>query len=201
MPTRTVSRDLKDRIPVLFFEKGYAVHQICTVLGVKKTLVYKTLDLFTTFGTSYNPHARRGGRPRKLTGVDVQFVEALLEQSHTIYLDEIQEKLLTQRGVSVTIATVFSTLRRLHFTRKCVSVKALERNDLLRSAFMNKIADLVPDPNMMMFVDESAKDDRTSGTLERLVIERYALHSAPGICTWQAVFYPACHHVGWHHCP
>ncbi|KAJ7190311.1 hypothetical protein GGX14DRAFT_326719, partial [Mycena pura] len=29
--------------------------------------------------------------------------------------------------------------------------------------YMNKIADLVPDPNMLMFVDEAAKNDRTTG--------------------------------------
>ena len=38
--------------------------------------------------------------------------------------------------------------------------------DLLRSAFMNKIADVALDPNMLMFVDEAAKDDRTFKGLE-----------------------------------
>ncbi|KAJ7729562.1 hypothetical protein B0H16DRAFT_1893824 [Mycena metata] len=35
---------------------------------------------------------------------------ALLEQTHTIYVDEIQEKLLTQRGVAVLMTTLLSTL-------------------------------------------------------------------------------------------
>ena len=39
---------------------------------------------------------------------------------------------------------------------------ALERDDLRRSAFMNTIADEVPDPHMMMFIDEAARNQRTS---------------------------------------
>jgi hypothetical protein len=79
-----------------------------------------------------------------------------------MYLDELQEKLLTQRGVGVSISTLLRTLRRLHFSRKCVSARALERNDTLRSAYWNRIADVVPDPNMLMFIDEAAKNDRTT---------------------------------------
>jgi hypothetical protein len=37
-----------------------------------------------------------------------------------------------------------------------VSACALERDDLRCSAFMNTIADDVPDPYMMMFIDEAA---------------------------------------------
>ncbi|KAF7372044.1 Tc1-mariner class transposase [Mycena venus] len=79
-----------------------------------------------------------------------------------MYLDELQEKMLTQRGVDVSIATLLRTLRRLHFSRKCVSPRALQRNDTLRSAYWIRIADLVPDPNMLMFIDEAAKNDHTT---------------------------------------
>ncbi|KAJ7355939.1 hypothetical protein DFH08DRAFT_659522, partial [Mycena albidolilacea] len=98
-----------------------------------------------------------------LTAVDLKFIQALIEQTHTIYLDEIQEKLLTQRDVYVSIMTLLRALHRLHFSHKCVSVRALERNDLLQSAYMNSIADIVPDANMLMFIDEAAKDERTIG--------------------------------------
>jgi hypothetical protein len=40
-------------------------------------------------------------------------------------------------------------------------MKALERNDTLRAAFMNQISAEVPDMNMVMFTDQSAKDDRS----------------------------------------
>ncbi|KAI0682350.1 hypothetical protein BC835DRAFT_1299641, partial [Cytidiella melzeri] len=40
-----------------------------------------------------------------------------------------------------------------------------ERNDLLRAAYWNRFATLVPDPNMLMFTDESHKDQRTHDRL------------------------------------
>ncbi|KAJ7677180.1 hypothetical protein B0H17DRAFT_864601, partial [Mycena rosella] len=165
MPPRTISNDLKARVPVLFFDQHRSVHEICTILGVKKTFVYTCLENQTIHGVAYNPHAHRSGSRRFLAPIDIKFIEALLvfPTTHTIYLDEIQEKLLTQRDVNVSLPTLFRTLRRLHLSRKRVSVRALERNDLDRSAYMNRIADIAPDPNILMFIDEAAKNDRTTG--------------------------------------
>jgi hypothetical protein len=56
------------------------------------------------------------------------------------------------------VPTLCRTLRRLDLTRKVVAARALERDDLLRSAFMNHIVDEVPDPQMMMFIDEAARN-------------------------------------------
>ncbi|KAE9390844.1 hypothetical protein BT96DRAFT_759183, partial [Gymnopus androsaceus JB14] len=48
-----------------------------------------------------------------------------------LYLDEIQDALLKARGIHISIPTLSCTLRRLDISRKVVSVKALERNELL----------------------------------------------------------------------
>jgi hypothetical protein len=58
--------------------------------------------------------------------------------------------------------TLSRTLHWLNFMHKGVSEHALERNNQLRAIFMNRIADQVPDPNMLMFGDEASKDERTS---------------------------------------
>ena len=79
-----------------------------------------------------------------------------------MYLDKIQEQLLSRRGVKVSIPTLTRTLRRLLFTNKDVSSKALEWNDRDRAVYMNCIAELVPDLEMLMFGDEASKDERTS---------------------------------------
>jgi hypothetical protein len=50
----------------------------------------------------------------------------------------------------------------LHFTNKDVSGHALECNKEQRAIFMNHIADIVTDPNMLIFGDEAAKDEQTS---------------------------------------
>ena len=159
MPCRKVSRDLKARIPALFHQHGFKVKEI---LDVKKNVVYQTLSFAGVYGVSYNPFANKSGRKCLLSIGDMKFIVALLTRRHSMYLDEIQDRLLIERGTSACIATLQMTLHRLGYSRKVVSARALERNDLLRSAFMNKIADDVTNPNMLMFVDEAARNKRTS---------------------------------------
>lgn len=132
------------------------------MLGIQKSLVYTTLHYHSLFGTSCNPHARQQFGPRKLTQVDLALIRDMIAQCHTVYLDEIQEELMTKRGTYVSIPTLAHTLRRLDFTRKRTSRRAIERNELMQAAFMNRIGTLVPDPNMLMFTDETAKDERTT---------------------------------------
>jgi hypothetical protein len=79
-----------------------------------------------------------------------------------MYLDEIQEQLLSCHGVKVSIPTLTCTLQQLLPTNKDVLSKALERNDPDHAVYMNGIAELVPDLEMLMFGDEASKDERTS---------------------------------------
>ena len=157
-----ISNDLKARIPALRHEQGFSVKKICQLLNIKKTLAYETLCNHRRYGVTFDVNARQHGRHRTLTSTDLSFICMLLDNQHTIYLDEIQEQLLLRRGVKVSLPTLTRTLRQLHFTHKDISGKALERNDRLRAIYMNRIADLVPDPEMLMFGDEAHKDERTS---------------------------------------
>ena len=77
-----------------------------------------------------------------------------------MYLDELQDELLRRRGVDVSVPTLLRSLRRLHFSRKSVSIRALECNDLDRSIYMNQFAELVTDPAMAMFIDEAARNKK-----------------------------------------
>lgn len=163
MPPHSVSRDLKARIPILRYEQGLSVKKICDLLGIKKSLVYKTLTYSRTFGVHYNPNVRNTGCRRRLSPTDITFIQSLLERRHCIYIDEIQEELATGRGMDVSHSTLVRTLRRLHFSNKCVSARALERNELLHSAYMNRIGTEAPDPEMLMFIDEAARNRKTSG--------------------------------------
>jgi transposase len=162
MPTRTVSHDLKARIPVLRYEMGYKVKKICVLLGVKKTLVYTSLKYFESYGVAHNPYTRRRGRRRHLSQSDRMYLIGRLEQRSSLYLDELRDDLLQARGTYISLAGLVRCLKRLDYSRKRISPIALERNAMERSAFMNRIADLVMDPDQLMFTDESARNARTS---------------------------------------
>ncbi|KAG1732003.1 uncharacterized protein EDB91DRAFT_1058389 [Suillus paluster] len=156
MLPRTVSDDLKAQIPVLY-RRGYSIKYICHLLGVKKTLVYKVLQLFP----SQHIHSKNTGRHHILTIDDITFITAILCHHPTMYLDELQHELHSHCSVFVSVQTLLRTFWRLHLNCKHISTYALERNEEKCAIFMNSIAEIVPDPEMLMFGDEAAKDERT----------------------------------------
>jgi len=180
MPYHPVSKDLKACIPVLFYEQNFKVKEICSLLGIKKSLVYQSLACTCCYGVPYNPHAWKLGRRRTLSQEDIKLIAVLLNCRHCIYLDEIQAELYNHHGTSVSL---LRTLHRLHYSCKCVSACALERNDLLCSVFMNKISNEVLNPDMLMFIDEAAFNRKTSARMKgwslvgkRCVQRRYFIH-------------------------
>ncbi|KAF6746652.1 hypothetical protein DFP72DRAFT_822948 [Ephemerocybe angulata] len=162
---RPASKDLKARIPILFYHHDFSVKEICRYLGVQKSLVYQSLAYFRRYGVAFNLEAKKGGRPRKLSRIDVKFISSVVQRRHCSYLDEIQDELFRSRGTIISITTLYRTLRRLNYTRKRVSAIALERNEMKRNAFWMRIADVVTDLSQLMFVDEAARNNRTSGRI------------------------------------
>jgi transposase len=110
MPPRTVSMDLKARIPILH-QRGYSVRNICYLLGVKKTLVYKAIRLYKHLPASSHHNGQRGRR-RALTINDIAFITAVLRQNPTMYLDELQHELHARRGVRVSASVNYFVLYR-----------------------------------------------------------------------------------------
>jgi transposase len=128
---RAVSLDLKARIPVLRFEQNLTVEEICKVLGVRKSLVYKTLEYQESSRHIYNILSRSTGRRRTLTHEDIEFLQGVIAHQNTIYLDELQARLQLQRGIDISASTLSRTLCRIHLSRKRVSRQAIERSTLL----------------------------------------------------------------------
>ncbi|KAF5341414.1 hypothetical protein D9758_012306 [Tetrapyrgos nigripes] len=155
MPHRPVSKDIKARIPILFHVQGRSREEIQEILGIGCTLVYDTLRNQRHYGVHYNPLAHRPGCPRIVRSSDAHFVVRLLQNRRTLYLDEIQTSCTPVLVFNVTKSTILHTIRRLYFSHKCVSTKAQEANNLLRSHHMITIANIAPYPDMLMFTDEA----------------------------------------------
>ena len=87
MPQHTVSEDLKIFIPALH-HNGYEIQQICDILMVKKSLIYKTLAFFSNHGVVSNSHkySHISGRPCILSQADLNFVQAVIDHRPTIYV-------------------------------------------------------------------------------------------------------------------
>jgi transposase len=151
MPRHTVSEDLKTFIPALHHD-GYKIQQICDILTVKKSLIYKTLALFSNCGVVSNPHkySHISGHPRSRSQADLNFVQATVDHRPTIYLNELQQELFSKCGVQVSISTLTRAVKWLHITHKIVTAPALERNEVLRALYMNRVSAEVPDVNMLL---------------------------------------------------
>ena len=157
-----ISNDLKACIPVLCYEQGFSLKKICQILNIKKTLAYQCLQSHCLHGLAHGgPHVGQGLRWCVLSTPDLSFIQMPLNQQHTVYLDEIQEQLLLCCGVTVSLPTLTHTLCQLHFMHQDICGRALECNNHLCAIYMNCIADLMPDPEMLMFSDEAHKDERT----------------------------------------
>ena len=92
----------------------------------------------------------------------MEFISNLVAHRSTIYLDELQHELWEKCQVYATTPTLHRTLRSLQLTRKKKSFAASEWNEELRACYINHIGAEAPDANMLLFIDEAAKDRRTS---------------------------------------
>jgi transposase len=151
---------LKACVPVLYHQRGLPVREICKLLGIRASTAYRALKYYQKYGVTYNPHKTPVYRRRRLSSSDLQFIRSLLHDDPTLLLCEINNT-LRKRNVDVSVATVARSLARIRYTHKNVTVLAAERNELRRAAFMNHIAEIVMNNDMLMFTDESAKDWRT----------------------------------------
>ena len=79
------------------------------------------------------PVIRTTNGPRRLFG-DFQQLYLLIENP-TMYLHEIQMKLQTQFGVTVSLATICRTLRLMGCTIQVVRNVALEQSEILRASW------------------------------------------------------------------
>ena len=118
----------------------------CDSQTVQNGTVYQNLDYHRNHGITYNLMAFlyfSRGQPCILADTDLNLIKSLLSQEPTMYLDELQDELLTHCGAVVSIPTLLQSLCCLHFSCKSVCICALECNDLDHSMYMNWFAEII----------------------------------------------------------
>ena len=133
---------------------------VADTFNVSVGFVHHIVDLHRKHGQVTDPYAEPRRGHRILTAEDEDYIRALIETRPSLYLDEIQEGLFAERGVHTLIATISRTLSWMQILRKSLSRRAAERNEQLRILWELEVAKL-DDPDLFVFIDESAIDNRT----------------------------------------
>ncbi|EUC54487.1 transposase, putative [Rhizoctonia solani AG-3 Rhs1AP] len=159
-PTFTITLEMRARIVHWHLNEMRPATDCAELSGRSLRSVYNVVNCFETHKTLHNPLAHPRGRPRALIFNNCRFIRGLIAARPTIYLDEIQLALEERRHVYVSLSTISTTLARLDLSRKTVSRKAYERDELLRAAWQVKWGDYPA--HMFVWLDESAVNNATS---------------------------------------
>lgn len=90
------------------FKQHKGAPEIAMLASCSKRTVYSILALYHKYGQVNNPHACPCGCPHILDIGVLNYISSLLDANPTLYLDEIQEKLLEIHNIEVHISTISS---------------------------------------------------------------------------------------------
>jgi transposase len=132
------------------------VEEIAVLAGCCERTVYNILARHAETGIP--DLLPRGRRPRVLNADDFVFIIHLLRLNPALFLDEVQDQLLVERDVDISLSSISRTLSRLGYSHKRLSKEAAECNELLRTTWQAAYGHLPMDA--MVWLDESGVDDR-----------------------------------------
>ena len=166
-----LSIDLRKRMIRLYYKnkriKRYSddrnYTKISNQLLVSYSSVWKYVKLFRRTGsyrTRCEEENRTHGRRCKYNHLDLLMLKMIIRKDSTLYLDEIQKKLIGRRRKWFSISVIVRMINKLDITRKRISktgfhwkYRSVELYDMhLRSLGITK--------NQLVFADESYCNDR-----------------------------------------
>ena len=143
--------DLRWRIVWIYLTQDISAAEIASLLCVSERTVWRYIALFRQTG-DIEPQQREYG-PKRMLG-DLEQLTLL----HLMF--EIQTRLESLFGVSVSTATICRTLRVMGCSRQVMRRVAIQRSDTLRAHFMADIS--AYDPRMLVWLDETGCDRRNT---------------------------------------
>lgn len=156
-----LSKDLRDRVVHWRLKDGKTYRELAKLAGCSIGTIANILHYHCEFGQSTNPFNHRPGPTPLLNAEDMHFISELLEREPCLFLDELRDWLQEGREKQVSIMTLHRSLRKLNITGKHVTKQAAERNNFLRAIWEGEMA-RYDDPDVFIFLDESAVDNKTS---------------------------------------
>ncbi|KAF5378873.1 hypothetical protein D9615_006901 [Tricholomella constricta] len=123
MVYRTISADMKRRALQLL-DLGWEMHDIADTPGLSKKSTDRWVDNYETHGRVDPPSVLRG-RPRILTQDALNDLQELIQESPSLFLDEIGEWLALYHNQPISTTALHDNLRDIGLTYKLVCKAAL----------------------------------------------------------------------------
>ena len=135
------------------------VESIASRIGISRSIAFRWQSNLLKYGSIRRPGQVPLGRPHALSEADEKALLDHLLEKGWMYQDEIVEWLLEERDVTVCQSTVSNILRRNNWTRKSLYLISNRRNERLRHAYIQEMADYAADD--LIFIDESLFNEKT----------------------------------------
>ena len=95
-----------DRVVEWRIQNNWSYQKLADMAGCSIGTITNILMYHRMYGTSTNLFRHHTGQPCLLDQEDYGYIDTLLDREPTIYLDEIQDKLMEDRDIDVSIASI-----------------------------------------------------------------------------------------------
>lgn len=158
--SKAYSSDLKWRMVYQKYSLGLSNAEIARRLNVDRSTVSRAVQLFEETGTVCSIQGYHENTCKKLSAYDeLTIIEAIVNQP-SLYLHELQHKVLITTGNDLSIPTICKYLHKQHFSRKKLTFRAQQRSEELRAKYLTDVS--IFEPEMLIFVDETGSDKRAA---------------------------------------
>ena len=138
MVYRYISPDMKRRA-LFLIQNGRSMEDIVEALGVSSRSVTRWEDNYEDYGCVNRPSAIRG-RPRTLDTFMTEDLRQLIDETPSLFLDEIGEWLAIYHDQPISTTALHMNLQDLGLTRKRLRRIAAERDEIARAEWRHEIA-------------------------------------------------------------
>lgn len=129
MVYRHISSDMKDCV-LRLWETGWAKEDICLVLCVLRSSLYRWAKIFDDFGSVTPPPSPMRGRPRLIGMAAMNAIKDIYAQNSDAYLNELQWHLAIHHDLAISVSALQETLVRAGLTQKVLHKIASECDKL-----------------------------------------------------------------------
>jgi len=141
------------------WRRGHKIEDIASAINIGRRTAFEWQKNLLRYGSIKAPGEVPRGPPRKLSVADKKALFEALLQRGWMYLDEMQEFLLEERCVDVTIGRISQVLKAHNWTRKSLKLSSSDRSKELRESYKYDMQAFAADD--LVFIDESIFNEKT----------------------------------------